>query len=111
MDSTGAQPRPGWIMPPDSNSPEAYLQRQRWEILDTAKPCREPLGATPEWVKSPHDYVRWLASVLSLNQLYAFFRDLETVAKTSCDLELLRFARRYRNIDATRDLIEEHERL
>src|SRR5262249_3019963 len=109
--STGAQTCPGWTVPPQDDSIEAFLQRQRWAILETAKPCHDTADPLPSWGKTPEDYVSWLASVLSLNELYGFFRDLETIAKISGDLALLRFARRYRNVQAMRDLIEEHERL
>jgi hypothetical protein len=98
-------------MPRSGDAAAAYLQRQRWEILDTAKPRHEVTDPMPGWVKTPEDYVRWLASVLSLNELYGFFRDLETSAKINGDLALLRFARRYRKFEALRDLIEDHERL
>lgn len=111
LNAAGAQPRPGWTMPPDCDSIEAHLPRRRWRILHAAKPGMEPLAPMPNWVRTPEDFVRWLASRLSLNDLFAYFRNLEAIAKLSCDLELLRFARRYLKTDVTRDLIEEHERL
>lgn len=107
---TGAQTRPGWAIAPD-DSVGAQLPRRRWRILHNAKPRMDPVGPMPNWIKTPEDFVRWLASRLSLNELYTYFRDLEVIAKMSCDLELLRFARRYLQSDLTREFAEDRERL
>jgi hypothetical protein len=106
----GAQMRPGWTLAPD-DSVEAQLPRRRWRILHNAKPRIEPPSPTPNWIKTPEDFVRWLASRLSLNELYTYFRDLEAIAKMSCDLELLRFARRYLESDLAREFAEKRERI
>jgi hypothetical protein len=106
----GAQPRPGWAIASD-DSVEAQLPRRRWRILHNAKPRMEPVGPMPNWIKTPEDFVRWLASRLSLNELYTYFRDLEAIAKMSCDLELLRFARRYLESDLAREFADDRERL
>jgi len=108
--STGTQPRPGWAITP-ADSRAAQLPRRRWRILHHTKPRMEPVGPTPHWIKTPEDFVRWLASDLSLNQLYAYFRDLEAIAKMSCDLELLRFARRYLASDLAHEFADDRERL
>jgi hypothetical protein len=103
---TGAQIRPGWAIAPNHDPAQAQLPRRRWRILQSAKPRMEPVGPVPDWIKSPEDFVRWLASRLSVNELYTYFRDLEAIAKMSCDLELLRFSRRYLHGDLTRELAE-----
>jgi hypothetical protein len=106
----GAQARPGWAIVLD-DSVEAQLPRRRWRILHNAKPRMEPAGPMPNWIKTPEDFVRWLANRLSLNELYTYFRDLEAIAKMSCDLELLRFARRYLASDLAREFTDSGERL
>jgi hypothetical protein len=65
----GARPRPGWAIARD-NSVETQLPRRRWRILDKTKPRMEPVASMPKWIKTPEDFVRWLASRLSLNELY-----------------------------------------
>lgn len=107
---TGARSRPGWAIASD-DSLAGQLPRRRWRILHNAKPHTEPVGPTPNWIKTPEDFVRWLASRLSLNELYTYFRDLEAIAKMSCDLELLRFARRYLASDLAREFAARRERL
>ena len=76
---TGVSSRPGWAIAPE-DSQEAQLPRRRWRILHNAKPRMEPVGPMPNWIKTPEDFVRWLASRLSLNELYTYFRDLEAIA-------------------------------
>ena len=51
-----------------------------------------------------------MASQLSLNDLYTYFRDLEAIAKMDCDLELLRFARRYLASNLARQFADKRER-
>ena len=58
---TGAQSRPGWAIAPEDLQ-EAQLPRRRWRILHNAKPRMEPVGPMPNWIKTPEDFVRWLAS-------------------------------------------------
>ena len=81
------------------------MPRRRWRILHNAEPRIEPPSPTPNWIKTPEDFVCWLASRLSFNELYTYFRDLEVIAKMSCDLELLRFARRYLDSDLARKFV------
>ena len=104
------QMRPGWTIAP-GDSAEAQLPRRRWRILHSAKPRIEPAAPVPQWIKTPEDFVRWLASLLSLNELYAYFRDLEAIAKMCCDLELLRFARRYLASNLAQEFADVRERL
>ena len=63
----------------------------------------------PHWLKTPEEF-RPLASQLSLNAVYSYFRDLEAIAKMSCDLELLRFARRYLASNLAREFAHKGER-
>lgn len=77
--------------------PAARLPRRRWRILHNTRPPMAPTGPMPRWIETPDDFVYWLAAYLTATELNVYFRDLETAAKTSCDLELLRFARRYRH--------------
>jgi hypothetical protein len=104
---TGVPIRPGWAIPPDLDPSEAHLPRRRWRILHSAKPRTDPAGPLPNWVKTPEDFVRWLATQLDVNELHTYFRDLEAIAKMSCDLELLRFARKYLHGDVSRALTED----
>jgi hypothetical protein len=70
-----------------------------------------PVGPMTHWIKTPEDFVHWLASQLNLSELHTYFRDLEAIAKMSCDLELLRFARRYLASDLVREFASKRERL
>lgn len=106
----GPRTRLGWTMAPD-DSIAAQLPRRRWRILHIARPRTRSFGPVPSWIKTPEDFVRWLASMLSLNELYTYFRDIEAIAKMSCDLELLRFARRYLQGDLTRTLAKDRGRI
>ncbi len=99
----GAQMRPGWTIT-DTDPMDAQLPRRRWRILHAAKPRTEPMGPFPAWIKTPEEFVRWLATKISTNELYIYFRDLEAIAKMSCDLELLRFSRQYLHGDLEREL-------
>ena len=106
----GTKSRPGWGVAP--NDPlAAQLPRRRWRILHNAKPQMRPEEPLPNWIRTPEDFVRWLASRLGLNELYTYFRDLEAIAKMSCDLELLRFARRYLSSNLAREFASTRERL
>ncbi len=85
--------RPGWAVAADQENAQGQMARRRWRILQAATPRVEPAVPVPAWVKAPEDFVRWLASRLTVNQLNTYFGDLEAIARMSCDLELLRFAR------------------
>ena len=107
---TGAQVRPGWAIAPD-DSAKARLPRRRWRILQIASPRTHTSDPMPSWINTPEDFVRSLARRLSLSELYTYFRDIEAIAKVSCDLELLRFARRYLQSDLTREFAKDRERI
>lgn len=93
-----AQAYPGWMLVRDDDEgPEARLPRQRWRMLHDTRPHMAPTGPMPRWIETPDDFVYWLAAYLTATELHAYFRDLEAAARRSCDLELLRFARRYRH--------------
>ena len=54
----------------------------------------------PGWVLEP-DLVGWLIGRLTPQGLRSYFQELELIAKQTCDLELLRLARRYQGQAAT----------
>lgn len=93
-----AQTYPGWaLVRDDDEGPDARLPRRRWRMLHNARPRRAPTGPMPRWIETPDDFVYWLAAYLTAAELHAYFCHLEAVARMSCDLELLRFARRYQH--------------
>ncbi len=47
----------------------------------------------PVWIKTPDQFIDWLTSRLSAAAIRGYFTDLELIAKQTCDLEMLRFAR------------------
>ena len=49
----------------------------------------------PERIGTPEQFVGWLIGRLSAQSLTNYFEDLEEIAKQTCDLELLRLARKY----------------
>ncbi|HEY3916866.1 MAG TPA: hypothetical protein VGL83_03695 [Stellaceae bacterium] len=111
-DSATAQTYPGWtIAQGDNHGADAQLPRRRWRILHNAKPPMGATGPAPGWIKTPDDFVHWLAVHLSVNELYTYFRDLEAIAKMSCDLELLRFARRYLHSNLTHEFADTREQI
>jgi hypothetical protein len=85
--------RPGWDRHDPGSAATAMIGRRRWRILVNAQPLPEP--TVPVWIKTPEQFVDWLALRLRPGELRAYFRDLETIAREVCDLELFRFARRY----------------
>ena len=92
----GAQMRPGWALEPDLHPIDEHLRRRRWRVLRAALPPGRGLDPLPSWVKSPDQFIDWLISRLSPAAIRSYFADLELIAKQTCDLELLRFARHYR---------------
>lgn len=76
------------------------LRRRRWRSLQSAaQPHERSLDQVPAWVKTPEQFVGWLATRLTPADLRTYFRDLEVHAKRGCDLEMLRFARKYQKYD------------
>jgi hypothetical protein len=93
---------PGWTIDRGLDRLDEQLSRRRWRILQVVLPNGHSLGPLPPWVKSPNQFIYWISAALSLQGLQNYLCDLETVAKQTCDLELLRLARRYRSDKAPR---------
>jgi hypothetical protein len=93
--SIGLRPRPGWDRQPSAGAVETLIGQRRWRILQNAQPLFEPAEAVPHWIRTPEQFVDWLSLRVGPVELRAYFHDLEEIARQSCDLELLRFARRY----------------
>ena len=94
---SGAQTRPGWLLEPDLDPVDEQLRRRRWRVLRVALPSGRNLEAMPQWVRTPDQFIDWLTARLSPAAMQAYLGDLEFIAKQTCDLELLRLARSYRN--------------
>ncbi|HZT51727.1 MAG TPA: hypothetical protein VFA22_07335 [Stellaceae bacterium] len=90
-----AQVRPGWTLEPDLNPLDEQLRRRRWRVLRAALPPSRGLDPMPPWVKTPDQFIDWIAGRLSSAAIRGYFADLELIAKQTCDLELLRLARSY----------------
>src|ERR1700722_16112954 len=86
---------PGWDREIDAVRSDSPLSGRRWRILQAVRPSATLLVAVPPWIHNPDQYIEWLALQLRPPQLVVYFRDLETIARRSCDLELLRLARRH----------------
>ena len=92
-----AQTRPGWVLEPDLDPVNAQVRRRRWRVLRAALPPGRGLDQLPSWIKTPDEFIDWLMSRLSPFAVRGYFDDLELIAKQTCDLELLRFARHYKS--------------
>jgi hypothetical protein len=90
-----ARPQPGWDRMPTASPVETLLGQRRWRILQNAQPLFAPVEPVPAWIRTPAQFVEWLSMRLTPAELRAYFRDLEDIARQSCDLELFRFARRF----------------
>jgi hypothetical protein len=88
----GIGPRPGWDRLGASGTAESLIAARRWRILEQAQPAA---GRVPLTFRTPEQFVDWLSLRLRPGELRAYFRELETIAREICDLELYRFARRY----------------
>jgi hypothetical protein len=93
--SSDARSRPGWDRVPSASRIETLIGQRRWRILINAQPPLFPAEPVPVWIKTPEQFVDWLSIRLAPGELRTYFIDLEDIARQSCDLELLRFARRY----------------
>jgi hypothetical protein len=71
------------------------MGRRRWRILQAAQPMGAVSEPVPRWIRTPEQFADWLAVRLDARAFRAYFLDLEEIARHACDLELLRFARRY----------------
>ena len=87
--------RAGWTLEPDLDPIDEQLRRRRWRILRVALPHGLGLDPVPAWVSTPEQFIGWLIGRLTPQALRNYFEDLEEIAKQTCDLELLRFARKY----------------
>ncbi len=75
----------------DSNSVEARLDARRWRVLRAVLPYGTV--SQPAWVRSFDEFIWWVASESSQQGLRTYLKDLEEIAKQTCDLVLLRLAR------------------
>jgi hypothetical protein len=89
--------RAGWTLEADLDPIDEQLRRRRWRILRVALPHGHSLDPVPAWVSTPEQFIGWLVGRLTPSALRDYFEDLEEIAKQTCDLELLRFARKYRH--------------
>jgi hypothetical protein len=87
--------RPGWTLEDDLDPIDEQLRRRRWRILRVALPHGYGLEAVPSWIHTPEQFIGWLVGRVTPRALRSYFEDLEAIAKQTCDLELLRFARKY----------------
>jgi hypothetical protein len=94
---SGAQTQPGWELEPDLGSLESQLRRRRWRVLRAALPPGPGLDPVPGWIKSPDQFIEWLAHRLNPAAVRRYFIELELIAKQTCDLELLRLARHHKS--------------
>ena len=95
--TTHALARPGWT--PVSNMAAedtgSVLSQRRWRIMLSALPFDSALDPLPAWVRTPDQFVGWLSCRIDQPGLRGYFLEIQTIAKQTCDLELLRFAKKY----------------
>jgi len=92
----GAQMRPGWALEPNLHPVHEHLRRRRWRVLQAALPPGRGLERVPSWVTCPDEFIDWLTSRLTGVAVHSYFEHLELIARQTCDLELLRFAREHK---------------
>ena len=92
----GADEAVGWNADAAVDAGYVQLRQRRWRILRSLLPATRSARALPAWVRTPEEFVRWVALTIDADDRAQYFDDLEVVALKSCDLELLRLARRYR---------------
>jgi len=93
--SSTAPGRPGWDRQTSATAAASFIGQRRWRILQNARPLLRTAEPIPPWIHTPEQFIDWLAVRLAPTELREYFRDIEDIARQSCDLELLRFARRY----------------
>jgi hypothetical protein len=93
--ASGSPARPGWDRVPSESPTATFIGQRRWRILQHAQPLYPSGEPVPPWIRTPEQFIDWLSVRVAPDDLRAYFRDLEDIARQSCDLELLRFARRY----------------
>ncbi len=77
---------------PTASAVETLIGQRRWRILQNAQPLFAPAEPVPAWIRTPEQFVEWLSMrARARRNCAAYFRDLEEIARQSCDLELLRF--------------------
>ncbi len=87
--------RDGWTLEADLDPIDEQLCRRRWRILRVALPHGLGLEPVAAWVATPEQFIGWLIGQLTPQTLRNYFEDLEEIDKQTCDLELLRLARKY----------------
>jgi hypothetical protein len=91
-----AQQRAGWSLDSNLDPRDERLRRRRWRILRVALPHGHGIEPLPAWIRTPEQFLSWVLDRLSGQALRNYFEDLEEIAKQTCDLELLRLARKAR---------------
>lgn len=91
-----AQSREGWTLAAGLEPANERIRHRRWRILRAVLPQSPGLGPVPAWIATPEHFIGWLVSRLAPAALQDYVEDLEEIAKQTCDLELLRLARKYR---------------
>jgi hypothetical protein len=81
---------------PDHGRTCTLLRERRWRILRAVLPRGHRVDPLPTWVRTPEQFAACLVERESFAVRAAYFADLEEVARQTCDLELLRLARKYR---------------
>jgi len=87
--------RPGWDRQTQFGLVDGQIVRRRWRILQSAGPEAASFAPMPPWVHTPDQFVEWLFLRLAAGEMRQYFPDLALIARRSCDLELLRFARHH----------------
>ncbi|MGA2088770.1 MAG: hypothetical protein ABSG66_07615 [Stellaceae bacterium] len=87
--------RPGWASEADTDSGDTLMRHRRWRIMESLLPFDSTLDPLPAWVRTPEQFVGWMSCRIDTAGLKSYFREIQAVAKQTCDLELLRFARKY----------------
>jgi hypothetical protein len=79
----------------DADAPVALMRKRRWRIIESVLPFDSTSDPLPAWVRTPEQFVGWLSCRIDPAGLRDYFREIQTLARQTADLELLRFARKY----------------
>jgi hypothetical protein len=69
------------------------MRQRRWRILRAALPPAHGIDPLPLWVRTPQQFVGWVAGRLTPGGMRRYRTELEELARQTCDLELFRLAR------------------
>jgi hypothetical protein len=93
MAQPGKRRRPERAVEPDRDPVAERMRQRRWRVLRAALPPGHGIDPLPLWVRTPRQFVGWVAGRLTPGGMRRYRAELEELARQTCDLELFRLAR------------------